>query len=243
MAKITTQTTATGLTSLELSDAIVDGTNDSVLKIAATMNCLALNTDPSPVSAAARQGIIGVSATRQAGYEFTTWDGNPDCGMKMVITNASANGSNGAVRGLDLQARNRGSVAACGTLEGAYITSENNNAVANTITTSTVAQLNMKNNGVATNNWGLIVQDQSQGTSTNAALVRLTTGTINPASGAVDSAINIASKNTAGITNLINAESATLDCAVVGGAMGAVAGYFKVKVNGVSYKIPFNAVA
>jgi hypothetical protein len=241
MPSITPQSSATGLYSLILEDTMLDGTVDSVLKMTASISCLELNTDPAPVQAAARQGVIGVTGTRPTTFPFVTWDGNPDTGMKMVITNAAANTiARGAVRGLDIQARNKGSVATCSYLNAIYATAENAN---NTISQMYVGQLNMKNSGVVTDNYGLVIQDQSQGTSTNTYPLRITTGTINPASGARMAAINIASKDTVGFTNLIYAESATLDCAVVGGSMGAVAGYFKVNVNGTDYKIPFNAVA
>lgn len=229
---ISTQTTATGLNSLELSDTMT-ASSDNVLKIAAATNAL---------TAGLRQGVVSISSDRTVA--LTAWDGNPDCGLKMSIYNSAQNGASGGTRGIDMTIRNNSGSSTESWINGISCTAENKTG-AGTIATSSAAQFNMKNNGVvSTSNYGVIIQDQSQGTNPAAtAMLRFTTGGDNPASGAVPAVINIAAKDTAGFTNLINAESATLDCAVVGGSQGAVAGYFKVVVNGTSYKIPFNAVA
>lgn len=58
--------------------------------------------------AGARQGAINVQITRAVGEDFT-WDGNPDCGIKVIARNSAANTANqGAERGIDIQARNSG---------------------------------------------------------------------------------------------------------------------------------------
>ena len=55
-----------------------------------------------------RQGAINISMTRNLAQDFV-WDGNPDCGIKMQVYNLAANAANeGAVRGIDIAARNRG---------------------------------------------------------------------------------------------------------------------------------------
>lgn len=55
-----------------------------------------------------RQGAINVTITRALGQDFT-WDGNPDCGIKVIARNYAANAANqGAERGIDIQARNSG---------------------------------------------------------------------------------------------------------------------------------------
>lgn len=59
-----------------------------------------------------RQGVIAVAVDREAGEDFV-WDGNPDCGIKVRVTNSAANDTNeGATRGLDVLARNSGDDAA-----------------------------------------------------------------------------------------------------------------------------------
>jgi len=55
-----------------------------------------------------RQGAINAQIIRALGQDFT-WDGNPDCGIKVIARNYAANASNqGAERGIDIQARNSG---------------------------------------------------------------------------------------------------------------------------------------
>lgn len=198
-----------------------------------------LNAYPSIADAGARQGALAISLNRLAANPLTSWDGNPDCAIKVQAYNTATNGSNGGTRGLDLVARNQTGTESW--VNGIYITAENKTG-AGTIASAYTAQFNMKNDGVvSTSNFGVVIQDQSQGTNPTAtAMLRLTTSTINPTSGAVPAAINIASKNTAGITNLIYAESETLDCATVAsGTYSTAEGYFTVKVGANTYRIPF----
>ncbi|KKM75729.1 hypothetical protein LCGC14_1387240 [marine sediment metagenome] len=55
-----------------------------------------------------RQGGIHISMDRALG-EDVTWDGNPDCGLKIQVNNRAANASaEGATRAIDVSARNRG---------------------------------------------------------------------------------------------------------------------------------------
>jgi len=55
-----------------------------------------------------RQGAINISMSRDLAQDFV-WDGNPDCAIKAQVYNYAANAANeGAVRGLDFSARNRG---------------------------------------------------------------------------------------------------------------------------------------
>lgn len=58
--------------------------------------------------AGARQGASNIQISRAIGQDFT-WDGNPDCGIKVIARNYAANASDeGAERGIDIQARNSG---------------------------------------------------------------------------------------------------------------------------------------
>jgi hypothetical protein len=55
-----------------------------------------------------RQGAVNVAMTRPLSNDVV-WDGNPDCGLKLSARNYAANATNtGAVRGLDIAARNSG---------------------------------------------------------------------------------------------------------------------------------------
>ena len=57
-----------------------------------------------------RQGAFNLQLNRAAAQADTTWDGNPDCGLKLIATNQATGNvaSEGAIRGADIQARNRG---------------------------------------------------------------------------------------------------------------------------------------
>ena len=58
-----------------------------------------------------RQGALNVQITRALGQDFV-WDGNPDCAIKAIARNYSANTAGvGAERGIDIQARNSGTNA------------------------------------------------------------------------------------------------------------------------------------
>jgi len=58
-----------------------------------------------------RQGALNISVARQSG-QSVTWDGNPDCALKILVTNYAANAAGeGACRAIDIQARNRGTNA------------------------------------------------------------------------------------------------------------------------------------
>jgi hypothetical protein len=197
---------------------------------------LAINAYPSIISAGARQGALYIGLDRIATYPLTSWDGNPDCALKIQATNRAVSGANGGTRGLEVTARNRDSGTESWII-GSYISAVNS---ANTIGTATAGQFITDQGGVTTNTYGVVIQDVSQGTSTNTYPLRITTGAINPASGARSAVINIASKDTAGFTNLIYAESTTLDCATVGaGTYSTAEGYFTVKVGANTYRMPF----
>jgi hypothetical protein len=157
---------------------------------------LNLNATVTDVTAGARQGVEYISINRPATSALTSWDGNPDCALKIQAYNRAVNGTNGGTRGIDVTARNRdaGTESWIGAI---YATAENS---ANTIVSASVGWFNMKNNGViSTSHYGVVIQDNSQGTGpTDTVLLKLTTGTIDPASGAVPKAMQIASANTAG---------------------------------------------
>ena len=188
-----------------------------------------------------RQGLVNVNMNRASTNALATWDGNKDIGMKINAYNYAANGTNGGIEGLEILARNTGTGATNALVKGMNVTAENKTG-AGQVTSMQTAMFTLKNNGVvATSNYGVEIQDESQGTNPTAtALLRFSTSAVNPASGAVPAAINIASKNTAGITNLIYAESETLDCATIGnGTYSTAEGYFTIKVGANTYRIPF----
>jgi len=201
---------------------------------------LTMEKAPTGLTAGDRQGAISLSLDRTSGYALTSWDGNPDCGFKMSVYNSAVNGTNGATRGFDVTVRNN--VGATESwINGMALTAENKTG-AGTLGSAITAQFNLKNNGViSTSNYGVVIQDQSQGTNpADTAMLRITTGADSPASGPVPAVINIAAKDSAGFTNLIYAESTTLDCATVGaGTYSTADGYFTIKVGANTYRMPF----
>ncbi|MBU1621849.1 MAG: hypothetical protein KJ604_20530 [Gammaproteobacteria bacterium] len=117
----------------------------------------------SPISTTSgiRQGAVYIYSNRTASYAWATWDGNPDCGIKAQIYNRSVSAANGAVRGIDILARNRDS-GSCSWLNGGYFCAENSTGsggVVNVIGLETHA----KNNGVASGDVKCLrVYDESQ---------------------------------------------------------------------------------
>jgi hypothetical protein len=205
---------------------------------------IVVNAYPTLLTAGTRAGVLAINLTRTSSYPLTSWDGNPDCGIKMSIYNSAANGTNGATRGLDMTVRNTGSGATESWINGMAITAENKTG-AGTIQSAITAQFNIKNDGVvATSNYGVVIQDQSQGTNPAAtAMFRATTSTIAPASGAVPAVIDVAAKNTSGFTYLFDLETDLIDTATVGGTVGAAAGTILIRVAGTPYELLFYAVA
>ena len=57
-----------------------------------------------------RQGALNLQLNRAAAEADSVWDGNPDCALKLIATNRATGNvaSEGAIRGIDAQARNRG---------------------------------------------------------------------------------------------------------------------------------------
>jgi hypothetical protein len=194
---------------------------------------LAINAVPTSLTTGARQGAEYISIVRAVGSALTAWDGNPDAALKIQARNNAVNGTNGGTRGMDVNARNTGSEAY---IQGSYITVTNSSG--------TVADVNggtfiTDNGGVSTNVIPLIVQDTSQGSMTNSYGIQITTGTINPATGARSACIDFAVKDTAGYSEAFFFENGSgLEGAwETGTTAGAEAGYIKVKVGGTILRI------
>jgi len=121
-----------------------------------------IDAEATSTTAGIRQGAMSISLERTSSYPLASWDGNPDCGLKMAITNRAANASGGAVRGLDINARNRDATGAVTWINGAYITAENSSGSGG-LTNVTGAEVHAKNNGVASGDViCLKVYDESQ---------------------------------------------------------------------------------
>ena len=171
-------------------------------KATATENekVLEIGVAPTDLTHGVRQGALQISLNRAADYVLTGWDGNPDCAMKVYAYNRAVSGSNGGTRALDIVARNRdsGSESWINTI---YATAEHSTGAGN-IANSTVAELHMKNNAVITSDQiGLLVQDDSQGTTNGDVYgIKVYTANYNPGGGRT-AAIYIDSQNTGGWTS------------------------------------------
>ena len=216
---------------------------------------LSVGAEVTDLTHGARQGAIYISVNRAATAALTGWDGNPDCGLKIQAYNRAASGANGGVRGIDVVARNR-DAGTLSWLNTIYATAENS---ANTIVQATVGEFHMKNNGViSTAHYGVVIQDDSQGTGPADTIgLKITTGTIAPASGVRASAIKMTDADSTGWTNGISLAghvANVLDFAAVDGTQGFKVAtytnnivtanpdaYIKVDGNGTPYYIPVYA--
>ena len=126
-----------------------------------------LDVEPRSTTAGIRQGAIYVGMNRTASYPWATWDGNPDCGMKMAVYNRSVSATLGAVRGLDITARNRDS-GSLSWINGGQVTAENSTGSGGVVNVIGF-EIHSKNNGVASGDVkALRVYDESQSaTGTN----------------------------------------------------------------------------
>ena len=208
--KLTNTATGSGPTISVLgTDANIDlniipkGTGSIVMgKAAATENetVLEVGVAPTDLTHGVRQGALQVSLSRAADYALTGWDGNPDCAVKIYAYNRANSGSNGGTRALDIVARNRDSGGESW-INTIYATAEHSTG-ANNIANSTVAELHMKNNAVITSDQiGLLVQDDSQGTTNGDVYgIKIHTANYNPGGGRT-AAIYVNSQNTGGWTS------------------------------------------
>ncbi|MFA5395228.1 MAG: hypothetical protein WC346_04340 [Methanogenium sp.] len=174
----------------------------TITKATATENEKALVVDvtPSDLTHGVRQGAVNITLDRTSGYALTGWDGNPDCAMKVYAVNRANSSTNGGTRALDIVARNRDSGGESW-INTIYATAEHSTG-ANNIANSTVAELHMKNNAVITSDQiGLLVQDDSQGTTSGDVYgIKIHTANYNPGGGRT-AAIYINSQNTGGWTS------------------------------------------
>lgn len=154
-----------------------------------------------------RQGVVAIGLNRADGEDFT-WDGNPDCAIKIGVTNRADNAANeGAARGIDISARNRGdNMSWC---NGGSINARNDSG-------STTYSL-----------WGIMTRIENYGTceaeavgidvnmsmesdtgapDTYAIRVRNTDASSQPA---IDAVLAISNTSTNGFTNLLDLSGLT----------------------------------
>ncbi|MFA5387953.1 MAG: hypothetical protein WC322_06250 [Candidatus Paceibacterota bacterium] len=136
----------------------------NIVKATATENqrSLYIDEEVSDTTHGVRQGAIGVSVNRASTAALASWDGNPDCGLKMQVYNRANNASGGATRGLDILARNRDATGATTWVNGGTITAENSTGSGG-VTDLIGLEVHAKNNGVASGDVKCLrVYDESQ---------------------------------------------------------------------------------
>jgi len=122
------------------------------------MKPVEVSANPTDTAAGARQGAINIDLDREATSALATWDGNPDCALKITAKNRAVSGANGGTRGMDVNARCRDS----GTeswLNGLLLTVENDGGG---IASTTCGEFNVKNTAaVSGDSIGIRIHDQS----------------------------------------------------------------------------------
>lgn len=161
-----------------------------------------------------RQGGLAMSVNRALG-EDVTWDGNPDCGIKMTVYNRAVNAANeGAVRGIDIAARNRGTnVSWCNGIS-AGVRNDSGGTAYQLLGISTRLEnygtLETEAIGIDVN---LSIENDTGAPTKTGILVRNTDAS---GMGAVDEVIKVSHTSTNGFTNLFNFAGATGDVIAAG---------------------------
>ena len=195
-----------------------------------------------------RQGAINIEVTRQSGQDFAdVWDGNPDCGIKCVVTNDADNvTSRGMVRGVDIQARNDG-VSLATVQAGSFnarisggASAEVDNLHGIFITLEAYDAINTEAVGLDIT---MLIEDDSGGGVRTGIRVRNTDQSSQPA---VENVFLISHTSTNGFVNLFYFNAATGDCVAAGdlvpahdpdgSSIGADA-YAVCSINGTPYYI------
>ena len=194
-----------------------------------------------------RQGALNIEVTRQAGQDFAdVWDGNPDCGIKCVVTNDADNAvSRGMVRGVDIQARNDG-VDLATVQAGSFNARVSGGAQVDSlhgifITLEAYDVINTEAVGLDIN---MLIEDDGGGGVRTGIRIRNTDQSAQPA---VENAFLISHTSTNGFVNLFYFDAATGDCVAAGdlvpahdpdgSSIGADA-YAVCSINGTPYYIP-----
>lgn len=186
-----------------------------------------------------RQSAINVLVNRASGQDVV-WDGNPDCCIKVLARNQAANAANeGAVRALDVQARNQGTnISWCNAI----------NANARNDSGKTAYQL--KGIDIRCENYGTL-ETEAVGIDINLSIENVTGAPVRHGlrirntdqSGmtACEAAINISHTSTNGFDNLFALSAAAGDGATAAAvALNGLTTAYKLflTVNGVSHYIP-----
>jgi hypothetical protein len=161
-----------------------------------------------------RQGGLQIQIDRASG-EDVTWDGNPDCGLKILANNRAANAANeGAVRGVDIAARNRGTNCGWCNAISAGVRNDSEKTAYQLIGIQTRLEnygtLETEAVGIDVN---LSIENDTGSPTKTGIQVRNTDAS---GMGAVDEVIKVSHTSTNGFTNLVNFAGATGDVIATG---------------------------
>ncbi len=190
-----------------------------------------------------RQGAFSLTINRAAGEADSTWDGNPDAGMKLNATNRATGNSagEGAIRGLDISCRNRGthinwinpanlgarndSGSTASSMTGLMIRAENYGTVNDTIVGLDV-NMSVENDTGSPTKYGILVRNTDLSAQT-----------------ACDSALKVSHTSTNGFDAFLEAAAATGDGVVasVNTPGGNTTHALMIKIAGTVFFIPVYA--
>jgi hypothetical protein len=182
----------------------------------------------SAIGAPVRQGVVNVAIVRAVGATVA-WDGNPDAAIKASARNYAANAANqGAVRGLDVTARNSGANASWA--NGGSISARNDSG--KTAYQLIGIQTRIENYGTLETeavglDINLSVENDTGSPVKHAIRVRNTDGS---GMGAVDAVIAISNTSTNGFKNLLDLDGITAGSDATLFSTAAVAATYAAKI-------------
>lgn len=190
-----------------------------------------------------RQGAFALYLDRGADEADATWDGNPDCAFKLGATNRATGNSSaeGAVRGADINARNRG-------LHINWVNAANMNArndSGGTASSLTGLMIQAENYGTVNDSIVGLDVNLSDENDTGSHTLRgiLVRNTDQSAQTAADSALAVSHTSTNGFDAMLEAVAATGDGVVasVNSPSGNTTHALMIKIAGTVYYVPVYA--
>ncbi|KKL81225.1 hypothetical protein LCGC14_1996910, partial [marine sediment metagenome] len=111
--------------------------------------------------AGSRQGALNIGVSRSSSYPMTNSDGNPDCGLKITVTNRSASAAYARTRAMDVTADLRDAGSGGVYVEGMQMTAKTRSGT--TVTDVCVARFIIDHGANGSGNIvGVQIQDNSQ---------------------------------------------------------------------------------
>jgi hypothetical protein len=163
-----------------------------------------------------RQSALQILVTRDSG-QSVTWDGNPDCCIKLIARNNAANASNeGAAQGINIQARNGGTNASWVEAISANVRNDSGK----TINTMTGIRIRVEDYGtISTEAVGIDVNMSIEGAAPLKYGIRIRNTDASGMS-AVTAALHISATATNGIGAFVEFDQDDADTCITAGGAG-----------------------